>query len=184
MRLYFLPCKDSLDYFFCEKAPACESRLGLLHLPAGRFSKRNPWFGYLELELPQALVLLCSYNLTNWAPMKECRTVFLTSSPFFLKCFFWQKKNVERKKVLIGSFFLLWKLHSHFLPSLCFYIKVLSKEPLLKGKAQYNWPPCTNLFRTAAFDIDIIYLFTKQPTLERRSTVLSLPLQLVFPGLE
>ncbi len=40
------------------------------------------------------------------------------------------------------------------------------------------------LFRSAAFDIvNINSIFTKQPILERRSTVLSLPLQLVFLGL-
>jgi hypothetical protein len=49
---------------------------------------------------------------------------------------------------------------------------------------QYSWPPCTNLFRSAAFDIaNIIYFFTKQATLMRRSTVLNLPLQLVFPAI-
>jgi len=40
---------------------------------------------------------------------------------------------------------------------------------------------CTNQFRTATFDIaNITYFFTKQATL--MSTVLSHPLQLVFPG--
>jgi hypothetical protein len=37
----------------------------------------------------------------------------------------------------------------------------VTKEPLLKGKAQYNRPPCTNWFRSAAFDIaNIIHFFT------------------------
>jgi hypothetical protein len=54
---------------------------------------------------------------------------------------------------------------------------------LTEGKAQYDWPPCTK-FRSSHFDIEnIIYLFTKQANLVRRSTVLSLPSQLVFPGL-
>jgi hypothetical protein len=36
----------------------------------------------------------------------------------------------------------------------------------------------------AAFDIaNIIYIFTKRPALERRSTVPSLPLRLVFPDI-
>ncbi len=53
--------------------------------------------------------------------------------------------------------------------------------PLLKGKAQYSWPPCTNKFRTDTFDnANIIYFSTKQATLMRRSTVLSLPLQKEF----
>ncbi len=56
-------------------------------------------------------------------------------------------------------------------------------EPLLKGKAQYNSPPCPNKLRSAALDTtNIIYFFTKQATLMRRSTMLSLPLHLVFPS--
>ncbi len=56
-------------------------------------------------------------------------------------------------------------------------------EPLQKGKDQYSWPPCTNLFRSAPFYIEnFIYPPYKQATLTRRSTVLSLPFQLVFPG--
>ncbi len=35
-------------------------------------------------------------------------------------------------------------------------------EVLLKGKAEYSWPPCTNLFRLDPFYIEnIIYLFYK-----------------------
>ncbi len=56
------------------------------------------------------------------------------------------------------------------------------REVLLKGKAQYSWPPCTNQFRSQPFHIEnISYFFTKQTTLMRRSIVLSLPLQLMFP---
>jgi hypothetical protein len=52
------------------------------------------------------------------------------------------------------------------------------RERLQKGKA-----PCINLFTAAAFDIaNIIYFFTKQTTFMRRSTVPSLPFQLVFLG--
>ncbi len=45
----------------------------------------------------------------------------------------------------------------------------------MKGKDQYSWPPCTSI-RSAALDIiaQIIFFFTKQVTLMRRSTVLSL----------
>jgi hypothetical protein len=58
----------------------------------------------------------------------------------------------------------------------------LSREALLKGKARYKWPPCTNWFRSATFDVEKLFAFsTKQATLIRRSTVLSLPLLLVFP---
>ncbi len=39
------------------------------------------------------------------------------------------------------------------------------------------------LARLAVFDIEsIIYIFEKQTTILRSSTVLSLPLQIVFPG--
>ncbi len=49
---------------------------------------------------------------------------------------------------------------------------------------QYGWPPCTNYFRLAAFDIaNNIYFLAKQHTLMRRSSVQNHPLQLVFPGL-
>jgi hypothetical protein len=48
----------------------------------------------------------------------------------------------------------------------------LNREGYLKGKAQYGSAP----FYVENF----IYLYTKLATLMRRSTVLSLPLQLVF----
>jgi hypothetical protein len=50
------------------------------------------------------------------------------------------------------------------------WIENKTMETSLKGKAEYNWPPCTNLF-------------TQLVTIIRRSAVLSLPLQLVFPDL-
>ncbi len=56
-----------------------------------------------------------------------------------------------------------------------------AKELSRKGKAQYCRPPCTNLFRSAAFDFaNILDYLIKQVPIMRRSTVLSLPLQLVF----
>ncbi len=37
-----------------------------------------------------------------------------------------------------------------------------NREPLLKGMAQYSWPPCTNQFRSAHFYIEnMIYLGSK-----------------------
>ncbi len=37
-----------------------------------------------------------------------------------------------------------------------------TKETLLKGKVQYTWPPCTNLYKSAHFYIkNIIYIFNK-----------------------
>jgi hypothetical protein len=60
----------------------------------------------------------------------------------------------------------------------------LIMEVLLSGKTQYSWPPCPN-FGSAQFYIKsfIFHSFTKQATSTRRSTVLSLPFQLVFPAL-
>jgi hypothetical protein len=58
----------------------------------------------------------------------------------------------------------------------------LTREVLQKGKAQHSWPPCTYYLISAALDnASIIYYFTKQATLMRRWSVLSLPLQLAFP---
>ncbi len=55
------------------------------------------------------------------------------------------------------------------------------REPLLNGKDQYNWPPCTNWFRSAA-------CYTKnnstsQAILLRRTTVLSLSPSIRVPWL-
>ncbi len=58
-----------------------------------------------------------------------------------------------------------------------------TREVLLKGKAQYSWPPCINQFRSAPFILKILLTSsTKQATLMGRSTVLSLPLMLVYPA--
>jgi hypothetical protein len=57
------------------------------------------------------------------------------------------------------------------------------REALLKGKAQYTQPPCTNRFGSATFDNAniIVYFNTKQASLKRSSIVLSLYVKLVFP---
>ncbi len=53
----------------------------------------------------------------------------------------------------------------------------VTREPFLEGKAQYSWPPCTNQFRSAAFDIkNIINFFTKHSALTWRWTTESFPL--------
>ncbi len=65
----------------------------------------------------------------------------------------------------------------------CNFDIVVIREPLLKGKAQYFWPPRTKQLRSDAFDnTNIIYFFTKQSNLMRRSTLLTLSLQVVFSG--
>ncbi len=64
-----------------------------------------------------------------------------------------------------------------------YFYNIGSREPLPKGKAQCNRPHCNNLFRLATLGIrNITSFLTKQSTLMRRSTVLRLPLKLVFPG--
>ncbi len=70
------------------------------------------------------------------------------------------------------------------MPTINSFLIVWNREALLKWKAQYSWPPCTNQFRSTAFDhSNIIYFFTKQASSMRRSTVLSRPIHLVFPVL-
>ncbi len=74
------------------------------------------------------------------------------------------------------------KKRLHFINTIMYYFVstiLFYRETLLKGKAQYSWLPCTNLFRL----VFIIYFLTKQATLKRRSTVQSLPLQLGFPDI-
>jgi len=45
-------------------------------------------------------------------------------------------------------------------------LESFTREVLLEGKAQYAWPPCTNQFRSAPFNIEtIINLFYKQSNL-------------------
>ncbi len=58
-----------------------------------------------------------------------------------------------------------------------------SRKVSLKGKAPYSWPPWNDKFRSGPFYIEnLIYFFTKQLTLLRRSILLSLPSKLVFPA--
>ncbi len=73
---------------------------------------------------------------------------------------------------------LFWNiLCQHFLHLLLLWKPLYflgAKEPLLKGKAQYGWPPYINWFRSAHFyNANIITSVSKQATLMRRSTVLS-----------
>jgi hypothetical protein len=64
--------------------------------------------------------------------------------------------------------------------NLCLSNVLLSREPLLKGKIQYSWPPRANKFRPVTFDnANTIYFFTTQGTLMRRSTVTYEPSLLV-----
>ncbi len=60
-------------------------------------------------------------------------------------------------------------------------MNIRSMEPLPREMAHNSRPPSTNQFRFAHFILKIIFTFnTKQGTSIRRSTVLSLSLQLVF----
>ncbi len=61
-------------------------------------------------------------------------------------------------------------------------MKGYATEVLLKGKAQYGWPPpsLTSLDQLVFHIENIIYLFTKQVTLMWSTTVPSHPPKLVF----
>jgi hypothetical protein len=59
----------------------------------------------------------------------------------------------------------------------------VTREPLLKGKLSTIDLLVLTSFNELVFILRILFtLFTKQATLMRRSTILNLPLQLVFPG--
>ncbi len=58
----------------------------------------------------------------------------------------------------------------------------ISKEALLKGTAKYNWPPHKgSLFCNKSINIFSIKMSWSKPVRARRSTLLSLPLELGFP---
>jgi len=64
-----------------------------------------------------------------------------------------------------------------------FVLDDLAKEFSLEGKGQYDWPPLTNKLKSAPSDeANMIWFFSKQATLTRRSTVPRFPNLLVFPG--
>jgi len=70
-----------------------------------------------------------------------------------------------------------------FQNALAFLAKVVNREPLPKKKAQCSRPPYTNRSDQLLFILKILFTFvTKQATLMRRSSVLNLPLKLVFPA--
>ncbi len=76
---------------------------------------------------------------------------------------------------------------STYMPFVCLPISqstylliCVTREAWLKGKVRYGWPPCTNCLDRLFFYWTLV---TQQAILFRRSTVLSHPLQSVFPGL-
>ncbi len=76
------------------------------------------------------------------------------------------KQKVAKNVAISFGYFIITK-NQKGLPKVTQLLK--TKEALLKGKAQYSWPPCTNSFRSASFDIaNIIYYFTKQAPIIRR----------------
>ncbi len=80
-----------------------------------------------------------------------------------------------------SSFSIMLPLRNSTSPTKKYFVYE-SRDISLKGQAQYNIPSCTNQFRPAAFDnANIINYFIKTANLIRRSTVLSLSLQSVFP---
>ncbi len=93
----------------------------------------------------------------------------------------WWRKKVFWHHVQIFQCLLVPPPHSNLFSDKLFISS--TREVLLKGKAQYSWPPCTKWFNQLLFILQILFtFFTKQATLMRRSTVLSLPPQLVFPA--
>ncbi len=68
----------------------------------------------------------------------------------------WQRKKVFWLSPCKCKIFICFKIVD--LPEIKCHIRF--REPLLKWKAQYSWPPCTNWFRSIAFEIaKIIYFF-------------------------
>jgi hypothetical protein len=53
--------------------------------------------------------------------------------------------------------------------------KVQDREVLLKGKAQYSWPPCTTLFRSAPFYIENIISYLNEVNCTEPSPSVSVP---------
>jgi hypothetical protein len=72
-----------------------------------------------------------------------------------------------------------------FLPSLIFARKVGAGKPYWRGRISTVDLFVLNSLDQLLFTLKLyLSIFTKQPIIMRRSTVLSLPLQLVFPWLE
>ncbi len=128
----------------------------------------------------------------------------VANNPFYAECHFAECRHAECRGT---SMYPLWTIHTcslspvlhheswqhcrNILPStarskpliLRPVVNSSTREVLPKGIPHYSWSPSTKLFRTAAFYFEnIIHLFTKQATLMRTLTVLTLSLELVFPG--
>ncbi len=123
----------------------------------------------------------------NWLRVTNALAYYQTKLIASIKSFIVQAPNpVWRHSVISCCGKQSRDKVSHLQKRLAYFANALSssRDFITEGKAQYHWPPCSNLFRSVTFSIENSdYLpFTKQATLMRRPTVLSLPLQLVFPG--
>ncbi len=65
---------------------------------------------------------------------------------------------------------------------LCNFCRNLKQGTLTEGEGLVQLTSLYKTFKISCFNTTFFYFFTKQATLMRRSTVLSLPLQLVFPA--
>ncbi len=89
----------------------------------------------------------------------------------FWKIFTFYKTSYPNEEVSRIEPFLSVSVPWSFQDVFTFFI-CLGGEALLKGKAQYSWPPCTNYLKPPAFDIaKIISSFTKQATLITRPMI-------------
>ncbi len=79
-------------------------------------------------------------------------------------------------KVTAKNLLLTWCKFSKNLRFLKWLLD-LGRESSLKGKDKYSWPPCTNKFK---YSWEVLFSFTLQAALTRRSSVLSLPMQYGF----
>ncbi len=79
------------------------------------------------------------------------------SIPVFIK-YMWQLKTFLHALFIVS---VVLFLHCHIQRNRHIQIKAWAREPLLKGKAQYNSPPCSVLFQSAAFYTEFFCCSTK-----------------------
>ncbi len=98
----------------------------------------------------QSLYAKCRYAKCHYAKCRlaECRCV-LPRPYFFVACSTGEKEIRWSKQISRWSLWDAWRM-----------AKIRRcREDLLKGKDQYNWPPCPNLFRLAPFHIETVFFF-------------------------
>jgi hypothetical protein len=97
--------------------------------------------------------------------MKQTRqAVHTIKQSIFLRCLWlWRSHFKNDRKIIVRRFVnISVELFCEWWSGKYFLLVRLSREVLLKGKAQYGWPPCTNQSISAPFYIEnIINLFYK-----------------------